>query len=187
MKRIFILAPWLLLLGLFLTAGACDSPQTSTESNQVNSQQSVYSQSQPLHQYDYSPERDELQQIYDARMKVVNTWTVIYSMGKPVFVCPSKGYPIPYTTQLTNPNTVTNGSGPNTGTGNVVLPQAEPNGLYTGTSSATWVLCMRNGQLEPVYAEPDAVAFPYPVTIASDGSIQDAGGESSVQVTVKSK
>src|SRR5260370_4852081 len=157
MKRIFILAPWLLLLGLFLTAGACDSPQTSTESNQVNSQQSVYSQSQPLHQYDYSPERDELQQIYDARMKVVNTWTVIYSMGKPVFVCPSKGYPIPYTTQLTNPEQIDYNPGSGGG-GNVTIPQAEPNGLYTGTTSATWVLCVRTlpgggSEIEPVYSE----------------------------------
>lgn len=192
-NKAFIVVPWLILVFLLLSAESCDAPQTASESNQVNDQQTVYSQNQPLRKYDYSPERDELQQIYDARMKVVNTWTVIFSMGKPIFVCPSKGYPIPYTTQLTNPDVVTNGGvDPKTGSGNVTLPQAEPNGLYTGTSSATWVLCIRSlpgggSEIDPVYSEPDAIAFPYPVTIATDGTIQDAGGSSSVQINVKSK
>lgn len=193
MRKALVIAPWLILMFLILSAESCGSPQTSTESSQVNDQQTIYSNNQPLHQYDYSPERDELQQIYDARMKVVNTWTVIYSMGKPVFVCPSKGYPIPYTTQLTNPDVVTaGGAGDNSGTGNVALPQAEPNGLYTGQSSATWVLCIRSlpgggSEVDPVYSEPDALAFPYPVQLGSDGSVQDAGGSSSVQITVKNK
>lgn len=193
MKKSLYVLPWLLIAFLLLTAESCDTtPQTSSEAGQVNDQQAVYVQNQPLHHYDYSPERDELQQIYDARMKVVNTWTVIYSMGKPVFVCPSKGYPIPYTTQLTNPDVVTAGEATNSGTGNVALPQAEPNGLYTGTSTATWVLCIRSlpgggSEIDPVYSEPDALAFPYPVQIGSDGSIQDAGGASSVQINVKQK
>jgi hypothetical protein len=192
-RKAFIAAPWLIIAFMLVSAFSCDAPQTSSESNQVNDQQTVYSQNQPLHKYDYSPERDELQQIYDARMKVVNTWTVIYSMGKPVFVCPSKGYPIPYTTQLTNPDRVTaGGTNDNSGSGNVALPQAEPNGLYTGSSMATWVLCIRTlpgggSEIEPVYSEPDALAFPYPVQIGSDGSVQDAGGASSVQINVKSK
>lgn len=167
-----------------LTAESCDGSQTSSESGQVNSQQSTYAQNQPLHKYDYSPERDELQQIYDFRMKGGNTWTVFYSMGKPIFVCPSIGFPIPYTTQLTNPESWV-------GTG-VAIPQAEPNGLYTGTTNATEVLCVRTlpgggSETVPVYSEPDVIVLPYPVTIGSDGSIQDAGGSSSVQINVKSK
>lgn len=189
-KKALYVIPWLILVFLLLSAESCDGAQTAQESNQVNDQQTTYSQNQPLHKYDYSPERDELQQIYDARMKVVNTWTVIFSMGKPIFVCPSKGYPIPYTTQLTNPDQVHSGSA--SYDPSVVIPQAEPNGLYTGTSSATWVLCVRSlpgggSEIDPVYSEPDALAFPYPVQIAADGTIQDAGGSSSVQINVKSK
>lgn len=177
------LTPFIFSALLIIALAACDTgDQAATESVQVNSQQNTYSKSQPLHQYDYSPERDELQQIYDARMKVVNTWTVIYSMGRPIFVCPSKGYPIPYTTQLTNPDQVQ-------GTA-AVVPQAEPNGLYTGTSAATWVLCIRTlpggkTEIDPVYSEPDAVAFPYPVSIDANGNIKDAGGDSSVSINVK--
>jgi hypothetical protein len=188
MRKTFI--PWFILAFLLLFAQSCDSAQPSTESNQVNDQQTIYSDNQPLHKYDYSPERDELQQIYDARMKVVNTWTVIYSMGKPIFVCPSKGYPIPYTTQLTNPSQVQEDHSEYGG--NVVIPQAEPNGLYTGTSTATWVLCIRTlpgggSEIDPVYSEPDALAFPYPVKIDDNGIIVDAGGNSSVSINVKNK
>jgi hypothetical protein len=187
-KKAIIIIPWLLLLCIVLSAEACDTPQTSSESNQVNDQQTIYSNSQPLHKYDYSPERDELQQIYDARMKLTNTWTVIFSMGKPIFVCPSRGYPIPYTTQLTNPDRLAQYPGGSTAT--VTLPQAEPNGLYTGTSTATWVLCIRTlpgggSEIDPVYSEPDALAFSYPVKIADDGTIQDAGGSSSVSINIK--
>ncbi len=190
MKRAFIIAPWLLLASLVMAACADNSPQTASESSQVDSQQATYAKNQPLHKYDYSPERDELQQIYDARMKVVNTWTVIYSMGKPIFVCPSKGYPIPYTTQLTNPSQVDYNA--NSAGGNVTIPQAEPNGLYTGTTNATWVLCIRTlpgggSEIEPVYSETDALAFPYPVKLDENGTVTDAGGNSSVQINVKSK
>lgn len=185
MKKWYILA----LLGVFVTiilsASSCDDTSTpATESQKVDSQNGTYATNQPLHTYDYSPERDELQQIYDARMKVVNTWTVIYSMGKAVFSCPSKGYPIPYTTQLTNPQSVAN-SGANYGY--AILPQAEPNGLYTGQTTATWVLCIRNGEILPVYSETDALAFPYPVQIDGNGNVQDAGGASSAQINVKEK
>jgi len=190
LKKAFVLIPWLILAFLLIAACADDSPQTASESNQVDSQQTIYSKNQPLHKYDYSPERDELQQIYDARMKVVNTWTVIYSMGKPVFVCPSKGYPIPYTTQLTNPSQVDQHS--SSYGGNVTIPQAEPNGLYTGATSATWVLCIRTlpgggSEIEPVYSESDALAFPYPVKLDDTGAVVDAGGGSSVQINVKSR
>jgi len=81
MKKAFIIVPWLLLLCIVLSASACDytPAQTSSESDQVNDQQTTYANNQQLHHYDYSPERDELQQIYDARMKLTNTWTVIFN------------------------------------------------------------------------------------------------------------
>jgi hypothetical protein len=175
-----------ILVGFILTMllAACGEQQP-TEASQVQQQDDVYGNNQPVHRYDYSPERDFLQQIYDARMKVVNTWTVMYSMGKPIFVCPSKGYPIPYTTQLTNPEKETD---PHSTT-NAVIEQAEPNGLYTGETAATWVLCIRtlpggSSEVNPVYCESEAIAFSYPVKI-EDGSIVDAGGGSSTSINMK--
>jgi hypothetical protein len=183
-NKAFIVAPWAILLVIMLSSCFGDTPTQADPP--INCDASANSHS-TLRSYDYSPECDALAQIYDARMKTVNTWTVIYSMGKPVFVCPSKGYPIPYTTEFTNPMQETyHGAA-----GNAVIPQAEPNGLFTGTSNATWVLCIRalaggGSETVPVYSEPDALAFPYPVQIGNDGSVQDAGGSSSVQIIVKS-
>lgn len=163
----------LALLVMMVVCAGCSMDQKQTEANVVNDQQTTYSNNQPVHVYPYSPERAELQEILDARMKDVNTWTVVFSMGVPIFSCPSKGFPIPYTTQFTNPSVVA---------GTVTLPQAEPNGLYTGQTNATWILCIRDGRNVPVYSETDAIAFSYPVEVR-DNKIVDAGGESSIVIT----
>jgi len=185
-RKWLIVSIGFLFLSIVLTAGSCDTPQTQTEASQVDTQQQIYQKVQPVHQYDYSPERDALQQIYDARMADKNTWTVIYSQGKPIWVCPSLGYPIPYTTQLTNPSQETSPGS----TANAVIPQAEPNGLYTGTTNATWIRCVRTlpgggSEIVPIYSEPDAIAFPYPVKIGDSGTVQDLGQDSSIQIKAK--
>lgn len=186
MKKAFIVAPWLILVFILFSADSCSDQQTSSESGQVNDQQTIYATNQPLHKYDYSPERDALQQIYDARMKDINTWSLVFppaNSGIKPYVCPSVGYPIPYTTQLTNPSSWI-------GTG-VVIPQAEPNGLYTGNTDATWVRCIRTlpgggSEVAAIYSEPAAMSYPFPVKI-EDGSIVDAGGSSSFSIKTKIK
>jgi len=194
-KKAFIIVPWLILAFMLFSGCALfssDTPQTTSESDQVNSQQTIYANNQPIHQYDYSPERDALQQIYDARMKDLNTWSVIFppaSSGIQPYVCPSVGYPIPYTTQFTNPDQVHTGSA--SYDPSVVLPQAEPNGLYTGNTDATWVRCVRKlsgggSEVDAVYSEPAALTYPYPIKI-ENGSIIDAGGNSSFSIKTKLK
>lgn len=107
-------------------------------------------------------------------MHIVDTYTVIVSFGKPMYVTASKGFPIPYTTQLTNPmKEDLNGQ-----YWGLTLPQDEPNGLYTGTTMATWVLEVRHlpgGGVEtaPFYSEPDVLCFTHPVDITPDGRIVD--------------
>lgn len=192
MKKSFYVLPWLILVFILFTAMSCDytPPQTSSESNQVNDQQTTYSQNQPLHQYGYSPERDAYQQIYDARMKDLNTWSLVFppaNTGIKPYVCPSVGYPIPYTSQLTNPDQVHSGS--SAADPSVVIPQAEPNGLYTGNTDATWVRCVRTlpgggSEVDAIYSEPAALTFPYPIQLV-DGQIVDAGGASSFTIKTK--
>lgn len=185
-KKIIFFLPLLLLMIILFTASSCDGGssdnQTAKESDAVDAQQTTYDNNQKVPHYDYSPERDELIQIYNSRMQIVNTWTVFYPIGKPPTMCASRGFPIPYTTQLTNPQKVNKGD--STVNPSTVTSQAEPNGLYTGTTSATWVLCLRNGKLNPVYAEEEVHAYTYPVTINPDGSVQDSGQSSSVSVII---
>jgi len=83
----------------------------------------------------------------------------------------SIGYGLPYTTQITNPMKVTNGYlDANTGSGNVTIPQAEPNGLYSSDSTkATWLLLVgKNGSPQPAYVESDVIVTLAPLRNAAD-------------------
>lgn len=135
--------------------------------------------SQPIPAFDWSQERDSLIQIYRLRNEARNTWTVVYSdMGQPLWSCPSVGFPIPGGTQLTSPQQAI---------GTVVVPLSEPNGLYTDPSTnSTWVLCVRkNGDVVPVYTEPKAMAFPFPVSVKDGKVVEDEQAASTAKVNVK--
>lgn len=156
--------------------------QLKIDQQAAGTQQEIYAKAQPIPIFDYSQQRASLIQINAAIAKGAATYTVFYSFGKPIFVCPSIGYPIPATTQLTNPTQLTR---VNIGSGNSIsgeLSQAEPVGTYTGETAATYVLCIRSdGKAAPVYSEPDAIAFPFAVKI-ENGVVVDAGGAASVNI-----
>lgn len=95
--------------------------------------------------------------------------------GKFTFFCDSFGYPMPYATQFSAPETMQRWYLPSRGEGGgndirhwgvARLPQSEPNGLHMPASAeGTWVVCKdpdpkseKNGV---VYSEPKLVAFPF--------------------------
>mgnify|MGYP001607788218 CR=1 FL=1 len=170
-----------LILGALvaLVVVGCGGAQSvETERKIVDRQQDIYNRVQPMPLFDYSQDRNTLIQVYNAKNEARQTWAVDTALdGTPIWSCPSYGFPIPVTTQLTNPEQ-------QIGTG-VTVPQAEPNGLYTGQTTATYVLCIRpNGDVVPIYAEQDVLLFPFEVRI-EDGRIVDAGGASTMTVSVK--
>jgi hypothetical protein len=79
--------------------------------------------------------------------------------GHYVYIGECQGYGLPYSTEYTNPEKVTNGSGVSgTGTGNVTVPQADPNGLYMPSSAnATWLVLIDQATGKPkiAYIEQD--------------------------------
>jgi hypothetical protein len=86
--------------------------------------------------------------------------------GKLVFVGKCLGYGIPYATEYTNPEKVSGGI--NTpSTGNVTIPQADPNGLFMPTSAeGTWVMLLDSvGTPHPVYFEPRVIVSPFKLQI----------------------
>jgi hypothetical protein len=105
--------------------------------------------------------------LYELRDQTgLTTYTYLWSdmAGKLTFFCTSIGYPIPYSTQFSSPETVQRWYVPGTGNGaswgTERLPQAEPNGLFTpGAAEGTWVMCKDpNGpDVKPVYVEPRIV------------------------------
>lgn len=79
------------------------------------------------------------------------TYSYVTNMeGKFIYLGQSVGYGLPYSTQYTNPEQYdTNGA---------TLPQADPNGLYSGDGlSSTWVMLVdeNTGDVSPVYVEQE--------------------------------
>jgi len=79
--------------------------------------------------------------------------------GKLIFVGETIGYGIPYATQYTNPEKCESTTGYH-----AVIPQADPNGLYSPASAeGTWVMMKVPGERKvvPVYIEPRIIVSPF--------------------------
>lgn len=96
------------------------------------------------------------------------TYTYLWNEynGKLVFFCNSIGYGIPYATQFTNPMYSLDDKSYDGG--DTILPQADPNGLFSPTSAdGTWVMCKNpNGsETRPVYLESRIIVSPFKLNI----------------------
>lgn len=91
------------------------------------------------------------------------TYTYVFNPFHGKFVCVnvSIGYPIPYATQYTNPQKIETW---NHNVGYAILPQADPNGLFSPASAeGTWVL-MKNPNGPDIgsgYIEERISVFPF--------------------------
>lgn len=187
MKRI------LLSLGVVALIAACGTNGTGaanqTEASQVNAQQNQYEKVQPVPYFDYSLQRQALIDIYKAQNTATQTWSVITSYsGQFLFQCESMGWPIPANYQLTNPqvlNSIYGAASSAYGVGTV--GQAEPNGIYSGNTQGTYVLCIRpDGKISPIYTENNVQMFPFAVKVnPTTGAIEDAGAASNITLDVK--
>lgn len=76
--------------------------------------------------------------------------------------CDSVGYGLPGAVQYTNPQYLYN---PTNAPGYYVMPQADPNGLYSpATMDATWILCKvpeKDNKIEPQYVEDKLIVSTY--------------------------
>jgi hypothetical protein len=108
-------------------------------------------------------EKRMMKDIIELRDQMQPTYTYIIDMnGKPHKICDSLGYGLPYATQYTNPQMPQQPFGGNT----YVLPQADPNGLYSPSSAdGTWVMCLnpKTKKAEPQYIEPRIITTTFPL------------------------
>jgi hypothetical protein len=111
-------------------------------------------------------EKRMFKDILELRDKSVATTTYLVGMNNQLTkLCDSVGYGLPYATQYTNPQRVAKVN-ETPDRGNIVLPQADPNGLYSPASAdGTWVLCVdhKDGKAKPVYVEPRVIVSPIPL------------------------
>lgn len=95
-------------------------------------------QAHPVPMFDRSQERQNLVELTTARAQSTATTSFFFNLGiaDPITVCPSTGFPIPATMQLTNPEARAYSSAAYT------VPQVEPTGVYTGDTTGTYVMCI---------------------------------------------
>lgn len=134
----------LLLIPLLLLPMACEnhkktSVRKADERAAVN-QLAQYQQSQPVPQFNSSQIRQNLIEIETAQVNATVTTSFMFLMGSAgstgplVHSCPSIGFPIPATYQLTNPVQKA-GDG-------VTVDQIEATGVYTDETTGTYVMCI---------------------------------------------
>lgn len=179
MKKILLV---LFVLMVFVLTSCGDyTSQSDIEQGQQSDGVEAITRNQPIPDLGgYSFERQIVIETYLARNNTIATYAYMFSMdGKIIEICPSIGYPIPYSTQLSNPERTEY-----TSSGMVTLPNSEPNSLYPpGDAAATLVQCVQpDGSVAPVYIEWYVLAFPY--RIVSDFQLQQVSDATfSVDVT----
>ena len=117
---------------------------------------------QPAPQFDFSQIRQTAIDVETAQAHTTQTTTFFFNQGvqDPINSCPSIGFPIASTTQITNPQQLARVTQQGNGiTG--AIPQIDPNGIYSGDSTGTYILCVdAQGQTYGAYWE----GFVYSVT-----------------------
>jgi hypothetical protein len=83
---------------------------------------------------------------------------IVNWQGELIFIGKCIGFGLPYSVQYTNPMKRI--------LGDVILPQADPNGLFMPEGlSATWLMMIdeKTGEPRPVYIEPPIIVSPFPL------------------------
>jgi hypothetical protein len=156
MKKVFLVLPLVAMLTACL-----DTPQTSGQIERKKQEelslQAVTQVGMPA--IVNFAEKRMMKDILELRDKNVATTTYLVGMNNQLTkVCDSIGYGLPYATQYTNPQKPVYEVH-----GNITLPQADPNGLYSPASAdGTWVLCVdhKDGKAKPVFIEPRIIVSP---------------------------
>lgn len=156
-KKFFAVVAALGVGGLLFAA--CNSgPSNNAVQREQQTSTSILNQlltAQPIPAFKWSQLRQTLIDIETAQADTTQTTTFFFNQGvtDPVNSCPSVGFPVASTTELSNPQQTVNDGYPNGGAV-VTLPQIDPNGVYAGDSSGTYVLCVSaSGQTYGVYWE----------------------------------
>lgn len=168
MKALLISAA--LFLALAAPSG-CKERQPNSDSVQADQQERLLQEGTAqvgMPAITHFTERKLLKDILELRdQQGLTTYTYLVSemTNKLTFFCDSIGYGIPYATQFTNPQKIAY-TGTNVGIG--VLPQADPNGLFSpAAAEGTWVLCKDpNGtDVKPLYVEPRIIVSPFKLNV----------------------
>lgn len=137
-----------------LTAASCNGSGATNHDQQVSGQAlRVFDTNQPVPQFTWSQLRQNLIEIETAQTQPTPTTSFFFNLGvaDPDHSCPSIGFPIPATDQITNPQQI---AGSPYHSGGYTIPQIDPNGIYSGDTTGTYVICLNTaGQAYADYWE----------------------------------
>lgn len=162
----------LMIAGLLLLV-ACAGPSTAAQvlggDTQLMARQlSQYRLAQPIHFYTYSQDLATMNAIMDARTAGRSTWSAEFlpNVPDPIFTCPSRGYPIPGDSELTNPEQTGYQYDSSGHYALSTVPQIDPNGLYSSHSTnSTYIVCVdTDGTAYVHYSEPLISVWPMQMT-----------------------
>ena len=158
-------------IAMALAASSCDAPAQS--SDQIQAQQNERlareaTQAVPMPAITNFTEKRMVKWLYELRDRPnYRTYTYLVNLeGKLVFLCDSVGYGINASIQFSNPEKLTRAD-MGQYTGDIPMPQAEPNGLFMPEGlAATYVMCSDPAKKEvvAVYVEPEIVVSPIKLT-----------------------
>lgn len=172
MKKLFAFVS----AALILTTTSCSNHEVTSDERQADAQAAALEQAHAQVGMPAIPnfaEKRMMKDLYELRDKSVATHTYIVNemVGCLVYVGPSVGYGLPYSTQFTARTRVAwvrPQGAPPVGSGSNVtseqIPQPEPNGLYMPDSAeGTWVMLKdpNSDDVKPVYLEPRVVVAPF--------------------------
>lgn len=166
-KKLIFVAIFAILVFVVCTAEDCDGRKPSSDQIQRAQQEEMLRESNAqvgMPNIKNNRERKLVKDILELRDQTgLTTYTYLWNemQGKRIFLCTSIGYGIPYATQFTNPQKI-EARGVNYGY--AILPQADPNGLFSPASAeGTWVMCKdpNDKDVKPVYVEPRIIVSPF--------------------------
>jgi hypothetical protein len=167
MKNLFKLFAIIVAGYFILTAESCDN-QPTTQEKESAAQDRMQAESNASVGMPSTPnwtEKRIYKEIFEKRdTPKLATYTYLVGMhNEHTALCRSIGYGIPESEQFTNPSTVQDYGG-SSRYAFEVIPQADPNGLYSSPSAnGTWVLCLyRDGTVDPVRSEPNVITLTHP-------------------------
>jgi hypothetical protein len=165
MKRIISM---MAVVAMMVLAG-CDQVKPSSDAVQRQQQEALSQQGNSevgMPSITNFAEKRMMRDILELRDKMMPTTTYTQDMnGKLHKLCDSIGYGLPGATQYTNPQRVARSS-ETPYQGNVTLNQADPDGLFSPSSSeSTWVMCISpvTKKATPLYIEPRVIVSPFPL------------------------
>jgi hypothetical protein len=127
-------------VGVLLGACANDNASTDKERDVAKEQLKGFLVNQPIPVFNWSQLRQNLIELETAQANTTATTTFFFNQGvvDPIMSCPSIGFPIPASYQLTSPDQVYDTSRDN----GVTVAQIESTGVYTAGSTGTYVICV---------------------------------------------